>query len=127
MHERRRAGEAVEDVLDAWPHALPGRSATARRARRPEGAGEIEEVGALGLVELQGVCDRFEDAVRDTGHVAALKAGVVGDADAGQDGDLLAAQPGDAAGAVGGQPRLLGGDLRAAGGQELSDLASRVH
>jgi threonine dehydrogenase-like Zn-dependent dehydrogenase len=84
-------------------------------------------VRALGLVELQGAGERFEDAVGDAAHVAPLDAGVVGDADAGQDGDLLAAQPGDAAAAVGDQPRLLWCDLRPPGGQELSDLASRVH
>jgi len=84
-------------------------------------------VGALGLVELQGAGERLDHAVGDAVHVPPLDAGVVGSADAGQDGDLLPAQARDATGAVGGQPRLLRGDLRAAGGQELSDLASRFH
>src|SRR5437764_10239199 len=82
---------------------------------------------AFGFVEAEGAGERFEHAVGDAVHVAALDAGVVGGADAGQDGDLLAAQTGDASGPVGGKPRLLGGDPRPAGGQELLDLASRIH
>ena len=72
----------------------PGRSSTPRRGDRFESAGEIEQVRALRLVELQGAGERSEDAVGDAGHVAALDPGVIGDADASQDGDLLAAQPG---------------------------------
>jgi hypothetical protein len=88
------------------------------------GAGEIEEMRALGLVELQGPGERFEHAVGDAVDVPTLDPGVVGDAEASQDGDLLASQAGDAAAAVGGQAGLLGGDLGPAGGQKLSDLAS---
>jgi len=108
VHERSGAGEPVQDVLDAGPHALPGRSSPSRRARWPQGAGEIEQVRAFGLVELQGAGERFQHAVGDAVEVAALDPGVVGDADAGQDGDFLAAQAGDPAAAVGGQPGLLG-------------------
>ena len=81
----------------------------------------------LGFIELQGAGDRFEHAVRDAFEVAAFDAGVVGRADAGEDGDLFATQTGDAAGAEGGEACLLGSDLRAAGGEELSDLAARIH
>jgi hypothetical protein len=84
-------------------------------------------VRAFGLVELQGAGQRFEHAVGDTVHVPALDPRVVRDADTGQDGDLLTAQPRDTPRAIGGQPGLLRGDLRPAGGQELSDLAPRVH
>jgi hypothetical protein len=75
-NERRGAGEAVEDVLDAWPHALPGRSSTSRRAHRPEGTGEIKEVRALRLVELQGAGERFQDAVGDA-EVSRASSGVI--------------------------------------------------
>jgi hypothetical protein len=72
VHERRRAGEAVEDVLDAGPHALAGRSPASRRARWPQGAGEIEQVRAFGLVELEGAGERFEHAVGDAVDVPTL-------------------------------------------------------
>ena len=86
------------------------------------GAGEVEEVRALGVVELERPRQRLEHALGDAAHVAALQAGVVRDAHAGQDGDLLAAQSGNAATAVGVQSRLLGRDPAAAGGEELADL-----
>jgi hypothetical protein len=60
VHERRRAGERVEDLLDARPQALAARSARSRRTRWPHGAGEVEQVRALGLVELEGAGERFE-------------------------------------------------------------------
>lgn len=126
MDERRCAGEPVEDVLDAWPHALPGRSPTTRRAHRPQGAGEIEEVRALRLIELEGAGERFEDA-GDAAHVSALDPGVVGDADARQDGDFLAAQAGTRRLPKELSPACSGVSLARAGGQELSDLASRLH
>ena len=64
------------------------------RARGPGGAGEVVQVGALGLVELQGAGEAVEDAVGDAGEVAAFELGVVLDADAGQVGDLLRRSPG---------------------------------
>ena len=70
----------------------------ARRRRRVAGraacAGEIEEVRALGLVELKRTGERLEHGVGDAGGVAAFELGVVGDADAGERGDLLASKPG---------------------------------
>jgi hypothetical protein len=91
------------------------------------GAGEVEQVRALGVVELQRARQRFEHAVRRPGQVAALQARVVGDAHAGQHRDLLAAQARDAAGAVVGQPDVGGLELRSPGGEELADLGARVH
>ena len=82
---------------------------------------------ALGVVELKRPSQCFEHAVGDSVDVAALQAGVVRDAHTGQDGDLLAAEPGNAATAVGGQPRLLGRDPGAAGGEELADLLLGLH
>ena len=91
------------------------------------GAGEIEEVGALGVVELERPGEPFQDELGDAADVAAFQALVVLDADAGQRGDLLAPQARHAALAVGGQAGLLGGDLRPAGGQELGDVVGWVH
>jgi hypothetical protein len=54
------------------------------RSNRAGGAGEIEEVRALGVVELERVSERVERAVRDAGGVAALQALVVLDAHAGR-------------------------------------------
>jgi hypothetical protein len=47
------------------------------------GAGEVEQVPPLGVVELERPGERFQDALRDPVDVAALEAGVVGDADTG--------------------------------------------
>ena len=87
------------------------------------GAGEVEEVGALGVVELKRAGERLEHELGDAADVAALQALVVLDADAGQRGDLLAPQPRHAPLAVARQAGLLGRDLRPPGGQELGDVA----
>ena len=94
----------------------------------PARAEQVEQVGPLGLVELQGVGDAVDDAVGDAGGVAALEPGVVLDGDAGEEGDLLAAQARDppAVAAVDGQPGLLGGDPGPSRGQELPDLVADV-
>jgi hypothetical protein len=91
------------------------------------GAGEVEEVGALGVVELKRASQRREDALGDPVHVSALKAGVVRSAHTGQNGDLLATESRNAATAVGGQSRLLGRDPGAARREELADLLLAVH
>src|SRR5947209_7057723 len=84
-------------------------------------------MSVLGFVEFQRASDRFEHAVRDAVQFAALDAGVVRDTHTGEDGDLLAAKAGNAARSKGGKARLLVGDPRSAGGEELSDLAACVH
>jgi hypothetical protein len=66
------------------------------------GTGEVEQVQAFGVVELQGSREGIQDAVGHAVRVAALQAGVVRDADACEHGDLFAAQAGDAAAAVDG-------------------------
>ena len=89
---------------------------------------QVEQVRVLGLVQLQGAGEPFEDAVGRALRVPALQAGVVVHADPGQQRDLLAAQPGDApVTAVRGQAGLLRGDPGPAGGQELADLVPVVH
>ena len=112
-HGRRR-GDAVEDPLHRRTDALLGRAAPALRGDRAGGAGEVEQVGALGVVEPQRVGERLQDAVGGAGGVAAFEALVVLDADAGERGDLLAAEPRHAPLAVRRQSRLLGRDLRPA-------------
>jgi hypothetical protein len=47
------AGDRVEGPLDLGPDALLGSAATRWRCRRLGSAGEVEEVGSLGVVELE--------------------------------------------------------------------------
>ena len=91
------------------------------------GASKVEEVCALGVVELERSGQRFQHAVGDAAQVSAFQAGVVRNADAGQDGDLFAAQARDASRTVGRQASLLGRDRRPAGREELLDLLPRIH
>src|SRR5207253_6213511 len=51
--EGGRAGDRVECPVDLGPDALLGLAATRPRNRRLSGAGEVEEVGTFGIVELQ--------------------------------------------------------------------------
>ena len=85
-------------------------------------------MGPLGLVELQCVRDAVDDALGDSGGVAALEPGVVLARDACEEGDLLAAQPRDppAVSAVHGQSGLLGADPGPSRAQELPDLRADV-
>ena len=101
-HERGGAGDRVEGPLDLGPDQLLGLAPARPRRRRVGGAGEVEQVGSLGLVELERPGECLEHAFGGPVHVSALETGVVGNADAGQDGDLLAAQSGNAARPVGG-------------------------
>jgi hypothetical protein len=90
-------------------------------------AGEVEQVGALGVVEPQGAGERVENAGGRAGDLPALEPGVVLDTEPGDCRDLVAAQPGDASAATGGEADLLGGDAGAAGHQELAHLLAVVH
>jgi len=114
-------------VLNARPDPLLALAAAPQRGRRLGRPGEVEEVRALGLVELQRARQRLKHAFGDTAHVAALQPGVVRDADSGQDRDLLAPEFGKAAAAVDRQADLLRRDPGSPRGQELSDLAPGVH
>jgi hypothetical protein len=53
--------------------------------------GQVEQVGAFGLVELEGACEGLQHGLGHAGEVPALESGVVVGADAGEQGDLLAA------------------------------------
>ena len=127
-HEGRGGGHRVEESLHPRPHLVFARSAAPGRRGVVGGAGQIEQVGAFGLVELQGTGDSFEDAVGDAGEVAALQTGVVVDAHPGEHGDLFAAQAGHPpVGAVGRQSDVVWGDAGAAGGEELAHVIPVDH
>src|SRR3954469_6086946 len=104
------AGDRIERPLDLRPDPRLGRAPTLGRAGRVGGASEVEEVRALGVVELERPGECFQHAFGDAAEVSTLQAGVVRDADAGQDGDLFTAQPRDASRAVRRHAGLLGGD-----------------
>jgi hypothetical protein len=127
LHERRDVGHRVQQLLHAGTDPLLRRAAP-RPGTGARCAGQAEQVGTFGLVELQGLGERVQHAVRHALGVAALQPRVVLDAHTGQQGGLLAAQAGDAPmAAVGGQAGLLGGDLAASGDQELAQLLPGVH
>ena len=128
--ERDAVGDGLERPLQAEPRRGLARRTTSGAAAGGDavgGAGEVVEVGALGLVELQRPRQRLQDARGGAGDLAALEPGVVLHAQAGQRRDLAAAQARHAAAAGGGEPDLLGGDAGAPGGEELAHLCSVVH
>ena len=125
--DKCRGGDLVEDLLDHRPDALLDRVASRSSGDRTGGAGEIKEVRALGVVELERARERFQHELGDAADVAALQSLVVLDAHTGERGDLLAAQAWHAALAVVGQTHLLGRDLGPACGQELGDVVRGVH
>ena len=108
-HPGRSVGDGIEDLLDSvrdagrLPAPLPRRGGMSS-------ARQVEQVGALGLVQLQRAGDSVEDGIGGAGQVPAFHADVVVDAYPGEQRDLLAPQPLDPAVAspVGGQPRLRG-------------------
>jgi hypothetical protein len=77
------AGDRVECPLDlrpdAWLVLAPARACPGRLG----GAGEVEDVGALGVVELERPGQCLQDALGGAAHVSAFKARVVLDAHAG--------------------------------------------
>jgi hypothetical protein len=110
----RRPGEGVQDPLQGGPRrpALAGPATGAHAcAGAVGGLRQVEQVGSLGVVELQRAGDRVEDGGGGTGEVAAFELGVVLDAHAGRRGHLAAAESGDPPGADVGQAGLLRGDL----------------
>ena len=124
---RGGTGHRVQELLHGGADAVLGRAAARRWPAGLCGTREIEEVRALGVVELQRASERFEHAVGGAGEVAALQARVVGGAHPGQDGDFLVPQTGHAALAVVGQADVGGLEPGSPGGQELADLAAGVH
>jgi hypothetical protein len=116
-------------------HSLHARTNALRRRAPPGTMGcllcacEIEEVCALGLVELERAGDCLKHLLGHPGRVAALKARVVVGAYSSKERRLLAAKARNAprATAVDRQSGLLRTDPRAPRCQELADLLLRVH
>jgi len=76
---------------------------------------------------MQGPGEGVEDTLGGTAEIAPLHPVVVVDADAGERCYLLAAQPGHAARAIRLKTDVLGLDPRSPRGEEVADLAARVH
>ena len=121
-------GHGVEHVLQADPDLPGGRTPPHGSGAGAGRAGEVEQVGVLGVVELQGTGDGLQHAVGRAAQIALLQPGVVVGADPGELGDLLAAQARHpAAGAVQRHAGLLGAELRPPAGEEVPDLRLVVH
>src|SRR5215212_11799464 len=126
--EGGRCRHGVQDAPHARSDSLPRGPAATRRWGWLGRASEIEEVRALGLVERERARNRLEHGLRDAAQVPALHAGVVVDADPGKERYLLAAQSRDPpVVAIGRESDLVGRDAGPPGGEELADLATRVH
>ena len=86
------------------------------------GFGQIEEVLAFVVVELESARHGSEDLFRDAGDVPLLQAGIPLRAHPGQHRDFLAPQARHASAAAGGQPDPLGGDASAPADEEVPDV-----
>jgi hypothetical protein len=86
----------VQHPLHGGPHCPRSRLRVARGGRDRGGAGQVEQVLPLGVVELECAGDRVEDAVGGPADVPAFQPRVVVHADAGERGDLFAPQAGHA-------------------------------
>jgi hypothetical protein len=86
--EDRRSVKLVKDAPDDRADARLGRGASTRCGRSGS-AGEVEEVRALGVIELERPSERLQDKVRDAAEVPALQPLVVVHRDAGERGDLF--------------------------------------
>jgi hypothetical protein len=122
----RRRLDLVEQALHDRADALLGRPRAPRRDRA-RGAGQIEEVRTLGIVELERPRQRFEYQLRNAADLATLQAPVVVGADAGKRRDFLATKAGHPTLAVARQAGLLGRDPGPARGEELGDVVGGVH
>ena len=88
-YEGGRHGHGVQHPLDGGGDldvlaALPAAGGASR-------SGQFEQVGALVLIEEQGLRHRFQHVLGDTGDVALLQPCVPPGAHAGEGRDLLAA------------------------------------
>src|SRR5580704_9051907 len=92
----RSISDGIEDLLDTirdarcLPAPLPRRGGLSS-------ARQVEQVSALGLVQLQRAGDPVEDGIGGAGQVPAFHADVVIDAHPSEQRDLLAPQPLDPA------------------------------
>ena len=105
---RGRVADRIEDPLHTRSHSLLHRTATGARSRTCC-TGEVKQMSALRLIELQRVGYRLQHVLRNSAEVSALQAGVVVDAHSGQQRDFFPAQPWNpAVAAVRGQPACCG-------------------
>lgn len=89
-----RGGEVFQQALELRLYLLPGAAPDAGGLF----AGEFEQVIALVVVEVEGLCERTEDRLGGV-EAALLQPGVVVGGDRGEQGDLFAAQSRDSTGA----------------------------
>ncbi|EPH44313.1 hypothetical protein STRAU_2753 [Streptomyces aurantiacus JA 4570] len=114
-----------QEDLDARPDRLRGGW---RRGRVAQGAGQMAQVRALGVVEPQHPGDGVQDAVGHVVGAALFESYVVVDADPGQLRQLLAAQPGHAtAPAERTDAGLFRAQPGAAGAEERGEFGAEVH
>ena len=127
---------ATPSVIADSAHCRLGRGApgvVARRRARPDErdavgrARQVEQVRALGVVQLQGAGDSVQDGGGGSGDRAALELGVVLHADAGEGRHLSAAQPRDPSVGASDDAGRLGSDLGASRHEELAHVGSVVH
>ena len=122
----RRRLDLLEQPQQHRAHTRLQRPRALRRDRA-RGARQVEQVRALGVVELQRSRQRFQHELGDPADLAALQAPVVVRAHPGQRRDLLAPQARHPPLAVARQADLLGRDLRPPAGEELGDVVGGVH
>ena len=82
--------DRVQRPLNFRPDPLPGLAATRPGNRWLCGAGEVEEMGALGVVELERASKCLQHVRGGAIHVSALEPGVVRNAHPGEHSDLFA-------------------------------------
>ena len=125
--ERRHLRQGVDDATDARAD-LGGRRRPLLRALLVRGPHQVQQMCALGLVELERPHTGIEHLIGDPAGRATLEAGVVLDADPREKRDLLASRPATRAlPAVDGQARASGRESGAASGQELADVVGDGH
>ena len=122
-----RAGDRVQHPLHVGPNLLSRPATPACHCGWLAGTGEVKEVRAFSVVELQCAGESFEHVVGYAREVASLDAGVVLHADAAQGGKRGTPQTRHAPRAVGSDPGLSRGDPPPARGQKLPDLGLELH
>lgn len=118
LHDGRCGAQVVQEALKLRLNLLAAAAPGAGTGL----AGELEEIAALVVVQMQYPGEDVQDGCGRL-HTALFEPGVVVGADAGELGDLLAAQPGHSAWPAGlGEPDRAGAQLRAALLEEFSQL-----
>ncbi len=81
-HDRRRLGHRIEQTEDAGPQHRRLLARCPRDRGGVRGAGEVEQVRGLSLIQLQRAGESFEHAVGGAGQVTAFEPCVVVHTDA---------------------------------------------